>query len=74
MTRMASSLTFPMTDISNGNSGKNNAKYRSDVKSAGIRSGLSSKEVRYERIVATVAVAVALIELATSTVKAIILR
>ena len=40
-----------MTDISNGNSGKNNAKYRSDVKKAAVGLGLSSKGVRYETIV-----------------------
>ena len=51
MTRMASSLAFPMTDISNGNSGKNNAKYRSNVKKAAVGLGLSSKGVRYETIV-----------------------
>ena len=48
---MACPLAFSTTDISNGNSGKNNAKYSSDVKDAAIGSGLSSKGVRYETIV-----------------------
>ena len=40
--RMVCPLAFSTTDISNGNSGKNNTKYRSDVKDAAIGSGLSS--------------------------------
>ena len=51
MARMACPLAFSTTDISNGNSGKNNAKYRSDVRDVAIWSGLSSKGVRYETIV-----------------------
>ena len=49
--RMACPLAFSMIDISNGISGKNNAKYRSDVKKAAIGSGLSSKGVPHETIV-----------------------
>ena len=49
--RMVCPLAFSTTDISNGNSGKNNAKYRSDVKRSAIGYGLSSKGVRYETIV-----------------------
>jgi hypothetical protein len=48
---MACPIAFSTTDISNGNSRKNNAKYRSDVRDVAIWSGLSSKGVRYETIV-----------------------
>ena len=47
---MAGPLAFSTTDISNGNSGKNNAKYRGDFKNAAIPYGISSKGVRYETI------------------------
>lgn len=49
--RKACSPAFSTTDSSNGISGKNNAKYCSDVKRAAIGSDFSSKGVRHETIV-----------------------
>ncbi len=49
--RKACSAAFSTTDISNGISGKNYAKYCSDVKRAAIGSDFSSKGVRHETIV-----------------------
>ena len=41
---------FSTTDISNGISEENNAKYRSDVKKAAIGSGLDDEGMRYKTI------------------------